>query len=470
MLGQTPALLAACTGANDVVDTFLVSHLNNGPLKSLRLVSRGGRAVATPAVSSFTLTLDRQPCRDLSKMVQLLDGVCLRSFGVKVQDKVLARFDGTRAVMYEDQPSMQSQQLALFLSSARAALATVISLQLFLPHPNDDNIFTPPPLSSKEEEEQDRYGLSAFANNTFPAVRHLSVEGTATPAQLRLFAPTLTHFSFRAQHMPLPTIQTLDQLLPLLSRVSISGYTREAATTTGPFNFSKLTGVRTGEMVMLDIGCDTVWASLPPILTSRMCSRTSRPPPAAMASSLQWLEKVTFTRAADVPLGALAGLYRSSPSLKKLSTVIKDMDVNSGLVTGGPLSGAAIGLVAADLVLLNAKHITGVAPVPHSLRFDDCTQLKELFEIVLPLPAFTEVTLDWASVYTTAELLGLLCKVFAGATALELPDLKLLRVMICESVSKESVLPMNSLMDTIGRLVTLEFEPAVVFEAAGPNA
>lgn len=101
MLGQTPALLAACTGANDVVDTFLVSHLNNGPLKSLRLVSRGGRAVATPAVSSFTLTLDRQPCRDLSKMVQLLDGVCLRSFGVKVQDKVLARFDGTRAVMYE---------------------------------------------------------------------------------------------------------------------------------------------------------------------------------------------------------------------------------------------------------------------------------------------------------------------------------------------------------------------------------
>lgn len=408
---------------------------------------------------------------------------------------------------------MQSQQLALFLSAARAALATVSSLQLFLQRPNDDNIFTPPPLSSEEEEEQDRYGLSALANNTFPAVRHLSVEGTATPAQLRLFAPTLTHFSFRAQHMPLSTIQTLDQLLPLLSRVTVSGYTREAATTTGPFKFSKLTGLRTIEMVMLDIGCDTVWASLPPKLTSLMCSKISRPPPAAMASSLQWLEKVTFMRAADVPLRALAGLYRSAPKLKKLSTVIKDMAVNSGLGTGAPLSGAVIGLIAADLVLLNAKHITGVAPVPHSLRFDDCAQLKELFEIVPPLPAFTELTLDWVSVYTTAKLLGLLCKAFAGATALEMSnsetmsdeimcsllplqklqqltlrgcplitgqgltfllpqllELKLLRVINCEGVSMESVQAMQGLMNTVGRPFTLECQPAVVFEAAGPNA
>ncbi|MEW5298312.1 MAG: hypothetical protein WDW36_001452 [Sanguina aurantia] len=247
--------------------------------------------------------------------------------------------------------------------------------------------------------------------NSRQLVRELEVEGPSTQS----------------------TALSANEVTPCLCRLTFGPGTGRRSP-----NFSELTGVRTGEMVMLDIGCDT----------------------------------------------ALAGLHRVAPRLKTRSTVIKDMDVNSGLVTGGPLSGAAIGLVAADLVLLNARHITGVAPVPHSLRFDDCARLKELFQNGPPLPAFTEVALDRGSAYTytTAELLSLLSKAAAGATALEgltfplpqLPDLKLLRVMICESVSKESVLPMNSLMpsvmDTIGRLVTLEFEPAVVFEAAGPNA
>lgn len=98
MLEQTPALLHACTSLDTSTTSVRARSQNAGPLKLLRLVSRGARAVASRAVTVFELPLNRQPGRDMTRWAQLLEGASLQCFGVEVLNSVLTRCKGERAV------------------------------------------------------------------------------------------------------------------------------------------------------------------------------------------------------------------------------------------------------------------------------------------------------------------------------------------------------------------------------------
>lgn len=103
VLGQTPALLSACTQQRNSTHQARQrqNSKNLSPLKTLRLVCRGGRIEASRAVTEFELTLSREPSRDMSGMAQLLDGACLKTLCVGVVDKVLLRGDGKRAILHD---------------------------------------------------------------------------------------------------------------------------------------------------------------------------------------------------------------------------------------------------------------------------------------------------------------------------------------------------------------------------------
>lgn len=95
-LDHTPALRSACTSHGDLRGYINSDSLS--PLKLLRLVSRRGRAVASRTITAYDLTLNREPGRDMSKMVQLLDGALLESLEIKVVDPVLFRSTGHHAL------------------------------------------------------------------------------------------------------------------------------------------------------------------------------------------------------------------------------------------------------------------------------------------------------------------------------------------------------------------------------------
>lgn len=98
LLEQTPALLHACTSLDASTTSMRARSQNAGPLKLLRRVSRGARAVASRAVTVLELPLNRQPGRDMTRWVQLLEGASLQCFGVEVRNSVLTRGKGERAV------------------------------------------------------------------------------------------------------------------------------------------------------------------------------------------------------------------------------------------------------------------------------------------------------------------------------------------------------------------------------------
>lgn len=88
-LDETAALLCACTGRADLTSMKHASPQYTGQLKTLRLVSQGVRVAVSRAVTSFELTINRELGRDMSKMVQLLEGACLQHLGIVVIDTVL---------------------------------------------------------------------------------------------------------------------------------------------------------------------------------------------------------------------------------------------------------------------------------------------------------------------------------------------------------------------------------------------
>lgn len=88
MLGHAPALLLACTSCHGQEADSPTYRLKSAtsPLKTLRLVSRAGRLVASRAITLGELVLDgvtiHQPF--ITKVSELLAGSCLRYFSVRL--------------------------------------------------------------------------------------------------------------------------------------------------------------------------------------------------------------------------------------------------------------------------------------------------------------------------------------------------------------------------------------------------
>lgn len=98
VLSHVPALISACTEPSDGSrGSTPQAPYNTGFLRALRLASRAGRAIASRATTSFTLTLNSKTSRDMSREVMMIDGACLRSLSIKVEDTVLMRTDGKQA-------------------------------------------------------------------------------------------------------------------------------------------------------------------------------------------------------------------------------------------------------------------------------------------------------------------------------------------------------------------------------------
>lgn len=101
VLGKSPTLLFACTS-----NTEQATSTNTGAeiylgLKTLRLVCHGGRTAASRAITRFKLSLNREPGRDMSGVVQVLEGACVRSLTVEVINKVLLHVGGERVISHE---------------------------------------------------------------------------------------------------------------------------------------------------------------------------------------------------------------------------------------------------------------------------------------------------------------------------------------------------------------------------------
>lgn len=341
---------------------------------------------------------------------------------------------------HAEQPSMQAQQLSMFLSAVSSALATVKCLNLSLTNPTAIGPNLPAPPQDTAGISGDPYGLFSLAA-VCPAVQKLCVSGSPSPALLQLFGSTVTTFEFIGPFMHSATIEKLHELLPCLKLLSISLYSTEVMTSNQPqtFNLSKLTGVEKLQVLGLVIHSDDIWASFPPNLKDLACQTITHPPPStASLSKLHtlYVHRATFT------LKTLAGVLRSAPALQHVQIGVDLIQVNSGLKTGTVMDESAIADLAADLTLVNSRQAAGVIETRMSIMFDDCEDLHKvlLCRAVPVLSAFAQVHLDWVSVHTTKVLLGLLYTVF--------PNVDLLVMNNSETMDNEmmfALLPMRKL-------------------------
>lgn len=389
---------------------------------------------------------------------------------------------------------MQAQQLALFLPSAHRALVTATSLRLQLPLPGHDGTQT-----------DDPYGLSPLAK-ACPAVRHLGVEGSPSPALLQLFGRTVTKFDFLAPQLPPTTVERLAELLPHIRELIIGAYThgglQQLPEVASPYNLTALASVEHLNVPKLHICSNAMWASFPPNLTQLTCAGVHMPP---LASFTAERLEVLHLSASTCTAGSLAGLFRACPSLHCVSSSKPTIDVDSGLEAMDDVDPLLIEALGADLTLLNARHASGVTSCPYSVIFYDCEFLSACLAGLPVLAGFTEVVLDWVSVITTTEVLSLLFSVFSDASSLEmsnsetlddlmllallqlkglrsltlrrcpgvtaqgltflvshLPHVRELNCLECESVTEEQMDVLQAMMLMVDRVIVLEFEAVVV--------
>lgn len=88
MLDKTPELLSACIRLDKPNEDVDASSEDAGCLKTLRLVSQGARAAVSRAVTSFELTLNCKPGRDMSRKAHVLQGACLQRLRIRVMDTI----------------------------------------------------------------------------------------------------------------------------------------------------------------------------------------------------------------------------------------------------------------------------------------------------------------------------------------------------------------------------------------------
>lgn len=400
-----------------------------------------------------------------------------------------------------DQPSLQAQQLRLFLQATKSALATVTSLRFKLPAPAPD---VPP--------TDDPYGLSALAG-VCPSVQHLGIVGSPAPMLLSLLGSKVTHFEIESPQMHHDTIEQLHELLPVLKELTISNYSQDelqaAICVSSPYNLSRLTGVQALYVPKLHIHSPAMWASFPPNLMRLSCAGVHLPPPApGSLDHLQTLRLVGSTCTAD----ALAGIFRSAPNLLHVESCNATIDVDSGFVAG-ELDSDVIAALSRDLVLLNDKHAAGITACPFSIIFYDCEHLAMALAGMPVLPGFTEVILEWVSVVTSSQVLDTLCSVFTEVETLEmsnseslndamlmallpmkrlkcltlrqcplvtaqgltfllcqLPLVKELNVLECEAVTQEQVELLQDMLATIGRELVLEFDASTLPPVSSSSA
>lgn len=300
-----------------------------------------------------------------------------------------------------DSPTLQAEQLALFLAVARKALTTATFLRLRLPIPVNPTLLP----------TGDPYGLSALAS-MLPAMHRLDVDGSASLALMQLLGPTVDDLFFSAPDMHRTVVERLHHLLPSLTSLRIAGYTQELLETPEPlvgggglmlpYHLSKLVGVEHLQVDELIIYSDELWTSFPPNLSQLTCAGVTCAPP--VPASLHQLRAVVLAGGTS-SLAALAGMFRSTLVLANVETCEDRITVDCGLTAGGyPLTTAKIDLFVADLTLLDRLHTSGVVSSPYAIVFDDCEEIEALLFSLPVLCSIAEARLDWGGVFVTAEV------------------------------------------------------------------
>lgn len=277
----------------------------------------------------------------------------------------------------------------------------------------------------------DPYGLSALAG-FLPILQHLTINGSPSPGMLKHFGSTVTSLEFMTPYMHPSVVDSMHAALPQLRAVQVHKHMHEHPEVPQIFNFSKMMGLESLTVDGLFLNSTRVWASLPPNLLLLSCARLYTPPPPSL--SLPRLRTLQLSDP-ECMLGALAGCFRAAPLLLLIKASF--LNVNSELMSGDLLDQQDISSIVKDLILVNQKHADGVTMGPMSIVFDDCEDLQSILQDLPVLAAITKVSLDWVSVYTTAELLNLLCTVFPNLVTLEMSN--------SETVDDEMLLALLSL-------------------------
>lgn len=323
--------------------------------------------------------------------------------------------------MCADQPSLQAQQLRLVLPAVTSVLTTVKSLKLSLPFSRTTTTANPSSLNRKATSpisHDDPYELLLLAG-MFNAVRFLSIAGSPAPLVLQLLGYNVTNFEFVAPHLHVDAIGQLHELLPCLHTLNIIAYTSSVIVSNGgPYNLSKLKGVRHLEATALGIEDDIMWTSFPPNLMQLSCSFINRTPPHLMP--LLHVLSMSFGNAIFT-LEELAQLLRAAPMLKILKTGVERVEVASEQPEFPP-DASDIEALAADLTLVHDKHAAGVIQDSLSIVFDNCKYLLLILQAVDVLSAFTHLTLEMAEDQLDSYLLGLVSTVFPNLEYLGMKD------------------------------------------------